>query len=135
MSSLWIEPRGNQRRVRHGFLPIDRHCQVRDAERIFAAGDATDFPVKHGGISAQQADTAAAAIAALAGAPVRPSAFRPVIHGILLTGAAPRYLTAHLSGGHTFSSRFTDEPTWSPPTKIVAKYLSPYLEQHSGAGL
>lgn len=112
----------------HGFLPIDRHCQVRGVERVYAAGDATDFPVKLGGIAAQQADAAAGAIAALAGAPVTPSPFHPVIHGILLTGAAPRYLTAHLTGGHAFSSQFTEEPTWSPPTKIAAKYLAPYLE-------
>ena len=36
-------------------------------EHVFAAGDATDFPVKQGGLGAQQADVAAAGIAALAG--------------------------------------------------------------------
>ena len=38
-----------------------------NVEGVFAAGDATDFAVKHGGISAQQADTAAAGIGHLAG--------------------------------------------------------------------
>ncbi len=56
----------------HGFLPVDDHSRVRDAGPVFAAGDATDFPVKHGGLSTQQADAAAESIAALAGAPVEP---------------------------------------------------------------
>jgi sulfide:quinone oxidoreductase len=76
---------------REGFIPIDSHCQVRGAERVYAAGDATDFVIKHGGIAAQQADIAAQAIAALAGAPVEPQAFHPMIEGVLLTGAKPRY--------------------------------------------
>ncbi len=47
-----------------GFIPIDPHCRVCGLEHVYAAGDATDFAVKHGGIAAQQADTAAEAIAA-----------------------------------------------------------------------
>jgi len=112
-----------------GFIPIDVHCQVRDTERVYAAGDATDFAIKYGGIAAQQADTAAQAIAALAGAAVTPEPFEPVIHGVLLTGAAPRYLNAQITGGHGISSELTAEPTFSPPAKIAAKYLAPYLEQ------
>jgi sulfide:quinone oxidoreductase len=114
-----------------GFLRVDRHCQVRGVGRIYAAGDATDFPIKLGGIAAQQADIAAEAIASLAGAAVAPSAFRPVIRGVLLTGGEPRYLTAHLTGRHAFSATFTEQPTWSPPTKIAAKYLAPYLARRS----
>jgi len=117
-----------------GFIPIDEHCRVRGIEGVYAAGDATDFAIKQGGIAAQQADTAAEAIAALAGAPVDPQPFRPTIHGLLLTGGEPRYLNAHLTGGHGFSSELTYEPTWSPPTKIAAKYLAPYLEQLDRAG-
>ncbi|MGZ4173441.1 MAG: FAD-dependent oxidoreductase [Solirubrobacteraceae bacterium] len=115
----------------HGFLPVDNHNQVRDVERVFAAGDVTDFAVKQGGIAAQQADTAAQAIAALAGAAIEPQPFHPVVYGMLLTGAAPRYLKAEITGGHGAASEITDQPTWSPPTKIVAKYLAPYLEQRS----
>jgi sulfide:quinone oxidoreductase len=117
----------------HGFIPIDAHCQVRGVERVYAAGDATDYVLKYGGIAAQQADTAAEAIAALAGLPVEPSPFLPVIHGILLTGAAPRYLSARISGGRGFDSEITDAPTWSPPTKIAAKYLAPYLAERDRA--
>jgi sulfide:quinone oxidoreductase len=117
-------PGGAQR----GFIPIDAHCAVPHLDRVWAAGDATDFPVKLGGIAAQQADTAAEAIAALAGARVEPKPFRPEIHAVLLGGDKPLYMSAHLTGGHGSSSEIGETPTWSPPSKIAAKYLAPYLE-------
>ncbi len=113
----------------HGFIRVDPHCRVPDVERIYAAGDATDFPIKHGGIGSQQADVAAQSIAALAGASVTPERFNPTIHGMLLTNGEPQYLTAHITGGHGFSSEVTDTPTSSSPSKIAAKYLAPYLEE------
>jgi sulfide:quinone oxidoreductase len=111
-----------------GFIPVDIHCKVPGVERVYAAGDATDFAIKHGGIAAQQADVAAQAIAALAGAADEPEPLHPVIHGILLTGGKPVYLSAHVTGGHGSSSQSADTATWSPGTKIAAKYLAPYLE-------
>ena len=52
----------------HGFVPIDKHCAVPGTGgRVFAAGDAANYPIKHGGLGAQMADAAAAAIADLAG--------------------------------------------------------------------
>jgi sulfide:quinone oxidoreductase len=113
----------------HGMIPIDGHSRVPGVERVYAAGDATDFALKYGGIAAQQADAAAESIASLAGLPIEPAPVHPVIHGILLTGAAPLYLSARFTGGQGFNSEITDQPTWSPPTKIAAKYLAPYLEQ------
>ncbi len=117
----------------HGFIPIDAHCRVRGVERVYAAGDATDYELKYGGIAAQQADTAVESIAALAGLPVTPTPFHPVIHGILLTGAEPRYLSARITGGAGFSSEITDEPSWSPPVKIAAKHLAPFLDARDRA--
>ncbi len=113
-----------------GFIPVDVRCKVPGIDRVWAVGDATDFAIKHGGIAAQQADVAAQAIVALAGVAPEPAPFHPVIHGILLTGGKPRYLSAHVTGGHGSSSQITEVPTWSPATKIAAKYLSPYLEKH-----
>ena len=112
----------------HGFISVDAHCKVPGLESVFAAGDATDFAVKYGGIAAQQADVAAESIAALAGAPIEPSKFNPVVHGILLGGDRPLYLKAHITGGHGSSSEVSGEPTWSPAAKIAAKYLAPFLE-------
>ncbi|HEY4809832.1 MAG TPA: FAD-dependent oxidoreductase [Solirubrobacteraceae bacterium] len=113
----------------HGFLRVDLHGRVSDVEHVYAAGDATDFAIKYGGIAAQQADALAESIAAEAGAAVDPQPFHPLIHGILLTAADPLYLTAHIAGGQGFSSEISDTPSWPHPAKISAKYLTPYLEQ------
>jgi sulfide:quinone oxidoreductase len=94
-------------------------------------GDITTFPVKQGGIAAQQADAAAETIAAAAGAPVRPKPFRPILHGLLLTGGEPQYLQAHLTGGYGDSSVLSWDPLWWPPAKIVGRYLAPALDQLS----
>jgi sulfide:quinone oxidoreductase len=59
----------------HGFIRVDPYGRVRDIEGVYAAGDAIDFPIKHGGIGSQQADAVAESIAALAGAPVTPEPF------------------------------------------------------------
>jgi sulfide:quinone oxidoreductase len=111
------------------FIPIDQHCVVRDTEgRIFAAGDATDFPVKFGGIGAQQADAAAAGIARLAGAGEEPPPLQPVIRGMLLTGREPLYLAAQLVGGRGWHSEvYRSDPPWPADEKVVAEELGPYL--------
>jgi sulfide:quinone oxidoreductase len=111
-----------------GFIPVDEYCRVHGLERVWAAGDATDFPVKMGGIAAQQADTAATGIAALAGIPLPQRPFHPEIHAILLGAPKPLYLSAQITGGHGSSSKLSETATWSPPTKVAAKYLAPYLE-------
>ena len=118
----------------HGFLRIDPHCKLIEVDHVYAAGDATEFAVKFGGIAAQQADALAEAIAAKAGADITPHPFHPVIHGILLTGDAPRYMTARITGGQGFSSDFDVTPSWSPAMKIAAKYLAPLLDRLDRAG-
>ncbi len=117
----------------HGFIRVSPFMQVPDAGPVYAAGDAIDFPIKHGGLASQQADVAALQVAALAGAPVTAEPFMPVIRGVLLTDEKPLYLTAEITGGHGFSSEISEEPTWSPPSKINAKYLAPYLAERDRA--
>jgi sulfide:quinone oxidoreductase len=119
----------------NGFIPIDAHCKVTGIEHVYAAGDATDFAVKFGGIAAQQADTAAEAIAALAGVAIEPTPFNPVLHGALIGGPRPLYLSARVTGGHGSSSEVSEAPTPSLPQKIVAKHLTPYLESRDRAAL
>jgi sulfide:quinone oxidoreductase len=110
------------------FIPVDAHCAVPGTDgRIFAAGDATDFPVKHGGIGAEQADTAATAIAYLADADVAPEPFKPVIRGMLLTGTAPLYMTARPIGPAGFESEVSDQPLWPSGAKVAADELNDYL--------
>jgi sulfide:quinone oxidoreductase len=125
---------GVPRHSEHGFIAVDPLCKVRTLERVYAAGDATDFAIKHGGIAAQQADVAAQSIAALAGLAPQPAPFRPDIHGVLLTGGKPRYIRAHITGGHGSSSEITETPTGWPQPKIAAKYLARYLEEGDRMG-
>ena len=108
-----------------GFIPVDQHGRVAGVEDVYAAGDITAFYIKQGGIAAQQAEAAAESIAADAGAEVVPRPFRPVLRGLLLTGSEPRYLHTELGGGGT--SWASPEPLWWPPSKIVGRYLSPFL--------
>jgi sulfide:quinone oxidoreductase len=111
-----------------GFIPIDKHCSVPGTGgRVFAAGDAANYPIKHGGLGAQMADTAAAAIAMLVGSQTTAPAFHPVIRGKLLTGADPVYMSAHPVGAESFESEVFDEPPWPLDDKVVAEELGPYL--------
>lgn len=109
-----------------GFIPVDAHGAVEGAEDVYAAGDATGFPVKQGGLATQQADAVAEMVAARAGAPIEPQPFRPVLRGLLLTGTAPRYMRAEIAGGHG-EGGVSEQALWWPPSKIAGRYLSPYL--------
>ncbi|MBX5468705.1 MAG: FAD-dependent oxidoreductase [Thermoleophilaceae bacterium] len=118
-----------------GFVPVDNTAAVPGTDgRVFAAGDITDMPVKQGGIGAQQADAAAAAIARLAGVETELEPFAPRIDGVLLTGGRPLYLTARLVGPAGFQSEVHEQPPWPAGEKVVARELGPYLERLDGSG-
>jgi sulfide:quinone oxidoreductase len=110
-----------------GFIPTDPYGRVEGLDGVFAAGDATTFPVKQGGIATEQADVVAQSIAALAGALVTPEPFRPVLRGLLLTGSSPGYLQADLRGDRGEASVMDVEPLWWPPSKIAGHHLSCYF--------
>jgi sulfide:quinone oxidoreductase len=116
-----------------GFISVDAHCRVHGFEEVFAAGDITSFPVKQGGIAAQQADAAAEAIAVAIGIDVDPRPFRPVLRGLLLTGREPRYLRRELSGQPAHDPVASYEPLWWPPAKIAGRHLAPFLAAIAGA--
>lgn len=109
-----------------GFIPIDVHARVPGAPSVYAAGDGTSFPVKHGGLGAQQADAAAEHIAAEAGASIEPRPFHPVIRGKLITGDETLNMQADIGGGGGEGTTSLD-PLWWPPQKIAGKYLSAML--------
>ena len=113
-----------------GFIPIDDASRVTGLERVWAAGDATTFPIKQGGVAAHHADAAAQSIALAAGIPADPTPFRPVLRAVLLTGEAPLYLRRTLAdpddpAGDTAS--LATHPFWWPPDKIAGRYLAPFL--------
>jgi sulfide:quinone oxidoreductase len=114
---------------RAGFVPTDEHGRVTGIDSVYAAGDLTQFPIKQGGIAAQQADAAAETMAAVAGAPIEPARFRPVLRGLLLTGIFPRYLRSEVGKD---VSTVDVEPLWWPPAKIVGRHLAPFLAKRLG---
>jgi sulfide:quinone oxidoreductase len=91
------------------FVPVDDFCRVEGSATAYAVGDMAARQVKQGGLAAQQADVAAACIAAAAGADVHPEPYSPVLRALLVTGGEPR----------RFGSEITE--------KVPARYLSPYL--------
>ena len=104
-------------------------------DRVLAAGDATGFPIKQGGLATQQADAAAATIAQELGARVEPRPFAPVLRGLLLTGGAPLYLRAeldargerHVAHARRLRGEVSSRALWYPPGKVAGRYLAPYL--------
>jgi sulfide:quinone oxidoreductase len=120
-----------------GFLPTDAHGYVKGTPGVLAAGDATTFPVKQGGLATQQADAAAATIANELGVLVEPRPFVPVLRGLLLTGGAPLYLRAELDASgapraegtraRRLAGAVSSRALWWPPGKIAGRYLAPYL--------
>ena len=109
-----------------GFIPIDGHARVRGVEDIYAAGDGTNFPIKHGGLGTQQADAAAEHIAANLGAKVDPKPFRPVVRGKLLTGDESLHMQQDAAGGRGEGTA-SSEYLWWPPQKVSGRYLAPWL--------
>jgi sulfide:quinone oxidoreductase len=110
-----------------GFIPTDEHGAVPGAPGVWAAGDSTSFPIKQGGIAAQQADAAAAAIAAHLGAPIDPPPFRPQLRGLLLDPRGAHFLRRE-------TDQASDTALWWPPSKIAAEHLAPYLAAAAPAG-
>jgi sulfide:quinone oxidoreductase len=110
-----------------GFLRIDEHCRVIDTEGVYAAGDGTSFPLKQGGVATQQADAAAAHIAAGLGAITDPEPFRPVLRGELLTGERSIKMKHALTGGD--QGQVSPDYLWWPRTKVSGRYLSAWLTQ------
>lgn len=110
----------------HDFIPVDPHGRVAGLDNVYAAGDSVDFPIKQGGLAAQQADAVAEHVAASYGAPVEPVPFLPVLRGMLFTGDEPFYMRFGVPGA---DPDVPDAwyPLWWPPTKVAGRYLAPYL--------
>jgi sulfide:quinone oxidoreductase len=113
-----------------GFVLVDEHGGVAGCDGVFAAGDITDFPLKQGGLAAQQADAAAETMLAELGLPIVPRPFTPVLQGVLYTDREPAYLRAP-HGARTPEPRTYS--LWWPPSKIAGRYLSPYPTIRAGA--
>jgi sulfide:quinone oxidoreductase len=113
-----------------GFVPVDRFGRVRGVDRVWAVGDMTARPLKQGGLTAQQADVAAADIAArVGGARIEVRPYEPKLQGLLLTGGTPVFLERRPHAPP--ESEASDAFLWWPPHKVVGRHLGPYLESLS----
>ncbi len=110
-----------------GFIPVDGYGRVAGLEDVYAVGDGAEHVLKQGGLAAQQADIAAACIAASVLAGGMPPPYQPVLRGMLLTGDGVRYLR---SGGAGDAGRVSEDAPWWPAVKIAGRYLAPYLAGH-----
>jgi sulfide:quinone oxidoreductase len=110
-----------------GFVRVDEHGRVPHLDGVYAAGDATTFAIKQGGIAAQQADAVAALVARAAGIPAPEPGMRPQLRAVLFTGEAPLYLRATITGGESVASSASRHCPWWPPHKVAARHLAPYL--------
>jgi sulfide:quinone oxidoreductase len=113
-----------------GFVAVDEHQRVPGADDVYAAGDVTTFPLKQGGLAAQQADAAAEAVVAELGLPIVPRPFDPVLKGVLYTDGEPAYLRAPTAAGAPAPRAYS---MWWPPSKIAGRHLAPYLALRAGA--
>jgi sulfide:quinone oxidoreductase len=114
----------------HGFISTDSRMRVDGLERVFAVGDITWFPIKQGGLAAQQADVAAACIANSLDPEIESPAFRPRMRAALLTADGPLYLR---SGAGEEPAASSDAPLWWPPGKVAGRYLTPFVASHAAA--
>jgi sulfide:quinone oxidoreductase len=115
-----------------GFIRVDEYGRVDGLPGIWAAGDAVAFPVKQGGLAAQQAGAAAESIAAEAGADITPSPFHPVLRGVLLTGRGRQWIRRDLTAEDA-EGEAQRHALWWPPTKVAGRYLAPYLARQEEA--
>lgn len=113
-----------------GFVPTDAIGRVQGLVDVYAAGDMTTFPIKHGGLAAQQADRIAHTIAASLGAPVKQLRTTDVLLARLIGGERSLLLRAELDWRGQPTTVTLDSQTThaKDSTKVFARYLTPYLE-------
>jgi sulfide:quinone oxidoreductase len=106
-----------------GFVDVDEYGRVRGLDGVWAVGDGTAFPLKSGGVAAEQADVAAEDIAAAAGAAVEPHPFDPTDRAELAGLPAGSFLKGWFAEND--DGRTTDLPLLGLP---VLTYLQRDLE-------
>ena len=116
-----------------GFVTTDSLGAVTGLPDVYAAGDMTSFPIKQGGLAAQQADLIAQRIASDHGATVKELRVQHVLRARLIGGAQPVFLRAELDefGQATAATLqfqcLEDSESLASLEKVFGRYLTPYL--------
>jgi len=116
-----------------GFVAVDGDLRVVGDADVYAVGDGTTGPIKHGGLAAEQAAAAAERIAWRAGAEQPPRPYAPALRALLRTERGPRYLRAEPPGG-AGDCVVSDKPLWWPPSKVASRWLTPWLATRELSG-
>ena len=117
-----------------GFVDVRAFGRVDGFTDVFAAGDMTSFPVKQGGLAAQQADAIASVVAARTGAPVAMPPLTSVLRTQLFGAPRPLFLQATLDGeGRPIDglSAIHEESPWWPHGTLFARWLTPWIADRS----
>jgi sulfide:quinone oxidoreductase len=116
-----------------GFITTDAFGGVTGLPDVYAAGDMTSFPIKQGGLAAQQADLIAQRIASENGAAVKEPRAQHVLRARLTGGPHPIFLRTELDelGRPTTANlqrqSFEDGGSFTSLEKVFGRYLTPYL--------
>lgn len=115
-----------------GFVPADPLGRVEGLDNVYAAGDMTTFPIKQGGLAAQQADRVAQTIASELGVPLKEMGEPHVLRARLLTGDGALVLRTELdaSGRPIAGGTEHRESRQAEDLKVFGRYLTPYLSLH-----
>jgi sulfide:quinone oxidoreductase len=119
-----------------GFVSTGPTGRVEGLDDVWAVGDMTAYPVKQGGVAAQQADAAAIDIAELAGAAPerRRPAGRIALRAQLFGAGRPLFLRGELDaeGRPAGEPALVDsEPPWWPATKLHGRHLTPWMAEQA----
>ena len=114
-----------------GFVPVDAFGRIEGLQNVYAAGDLTAFPIKQGGLAAQQADVVAHRLAEELGTSVKQIRTPQVVRARLVGGERPLFLRTEFDWrGHPTNAALEgagDEQAAST-AKVLGRYLVPYLE-------
>ncbi|MFY9265895.1 MAG: FAD-dependent oxidoreductase [Solirubrobacterales bacterium] len=124
MPRLFGQPIPGLPHDRDGFLQTDAFGLIDGLKDVYAAGDVTAFPVKQGGIAAQQADAVVSALEARFGGREEAEPFHPDLRGILVTENEELFMHAQFAAGGRDTAELSNDPLWNPGDKIYSKHLS-----------
>jgi sulfide:quinone oxidoreductase len=111
-----------------GFLATDEYGLVDGTEDIYAAGDVTTFPIKQGGIGAQQAEAVAERLAMRFGEREYARPFSPELRAVMLTQEGGTTMRSRVVGDDSDSEVGSIRPR-SATDKISSYRLSPRLNR------
>jgi sulfide:quinone oxidoreductase len=117
-----------------GFVQTRTVGRVEGLAGVYAAGDMTSFPVKQGGLAAQQADAIAAAIARRAGADPPLPPLTSILRAQLFGAPEPLFLEAMLdaSGAPLVGrSQVSSEAPWWPHGTLFGRHVTPWMAQQA----